>query len=604
MSDPAGDVGAMAPVPTAAIQDPGNGPPGPASGGGRKSRARRRGWRPSVIGIAALGVAAVLALPVLAVAAHLFERTDLMGHLAETLLPRYIGNTLWLMLGVPLGTAVTGTGCAWLVTMCRFPGRRLFEWALILPLAVPAYILAYVYSDFLQHSGPVQTGLRDLMGWGPREGWFPNIRSLPGAILLFTLTLYPYVYLLARAAFLEQSVGVFEAARTLGCSAWSAFRRIALPLARPAIVTGVALALMETLADFGTVRHFAVQTFTTGIYRAYYSYGDAVAAAQLSTMLLGFVAMLLTLERISRGRRGFQSTGSYKALPGYPLAGWRAAGAFAACLAPIALGFLVPGGLMVAMAVEAGNLFETRTAELILNSVSVALAAAVAAVLTAILLAYANRLDRSRVARAAVRACGLGYAVPGSVIAVGLLIPLGAFDNAIDGWTRATFGFSTGLIFTGGIAALIYAYLVRFMAVALQTVEAGLTKVTPSMDDASRTLGRGPMRTLRQVHAPILSTSLLTAGLIVFVDVMKELPATLILRPFDFNTLAITAYNLASDERLVQSAAPSLMIVLVGLLPIVLISRRIAGARPGSADKRARGRALRFLPPRFPQADR
>jgi iron(III) transport system permease protein len=574
-------------------EKPENGAP---SHGERSSKCRR--WRPGPIGLGALFVALILSLPVITVAAHLLQSSELMGHLVGTLLPRYIENTIWMMIGVPLGTAVIGTGCAWLVTMCRFPGRLIFEWALIVPLAAPAYILAYVYSDFLQHSGPIQSALRDMMGWGPREGWFPNVRSLPGAIMMFTLTLYPYVYLLARAAFLEQSVGVFEAARTLGCSAFEAFRRIALPLARPAIATGVALALMETLADFGTVAHFGVQTFTTGIYRALYSYGDPVAAAQLATMLLGFVFVLLTLERISRGRKGFQSSGSYKILPGYPLRGWRAVAAVTACSLPIALGFLLPGGLMISMAWEAGNLFEARTLGLVWNTFSLAAMAAVAAVLTALLLAYANRLDRSALARGAVRVSGLGYAVPGSVIAVGLLIPLGAFDNMVDGWMRTTFGLSTGLIFTGGIAALVYAYLVRFMAVALQTVEAGLTKVTPSMDDASRTLGRGPWRTARSVHVPILSTSLLTAGLIVFVDVMKELPATMILRPFDFNTLAITAYNLASDERLTQAAGPSLMIVLVGLLPIIILSRRIAGSRPGSKKGRSflRRGGLRFIP--------
>lgn len=548
---------------------------------------------PGPLGFAALTVAALLTLPIGAVALHLLEPSEWMGHIARTLLPSYIANTLWLMIGVPIGTAVIGAGCAWLVTMCRFPGRRVFEWALVLPLAAPAYILAYVYSDFLQHSGPVQTGLRGLMGWGPREGWFPEVRSVPGAVLMFTLTLYPYVYLLARAAFLEQSVSVFEAARTLGCSAWSAFRRIALPLARPAIAGGVALALMETLADFGTVAHFGVQTFTTGIYRALYSYGDAAAAAQLATMLLGFVALLLMVERLSRGRRTYQVRGVYSALPGYRLTGWRAVGAMAACALPIGFGFAVPAGLMIAMTAEAGNLFEARTLQLIWNSVSLAGLAAVAAVGTALLLGYANRLERSRLGRAAVRISGLGYAVPGSVIAIGLLIALGGFDNRLDAWMRENVGLSTGLIFTGTIAALIYAYLVRFMAVALQTVEAGLTKVTPSMDDAARTLGRGPWGTLRSVHVPVLSTSLLTAGLIVFVDVMKELPATMILRPFDYDTLAITAYNLASDERLLQAGGPSLMIVLVGLLPIVLISRRIAASRPGARSRERRAAAAR-----------
>ncbi len=541
-----------------------------------------RGGHHGATRMLALAVALLLALPVGAVAAHIFQQTDLMGHLAETVLPRYIQNTLWMMLAVPLGTAVIGAGCAWLVTMCRFPGRRIFEWALILPLAAPAYILAYVYADFLQHAGPVQTGLRSAMGWGPRDGWFPNVRSLPGAIMMFTLTLYPYVYLLARAAFLKQSVGVFEAARTLGMGPWRAFHRIALPLARPAIATGVALALMETLADFGTVAHFGVQTFTTGIYRALFSFGDAVAAAQLATILLGFVFILLALERITRRGRSYQAGGVYKALPAYRLRGWRALCAVAACATPIVLGFLLPAGLMAAMALEAGNLLEARTLRLVFNTFTLAGMAAAAAVLVALLLAYANRLDRSWLVRWAVRTAGLGYAVPGSVIAVGLLIPLGALDNWIDASMRSVFGIATGLVFTGGVVALIYAYLVRFMAVALHTVEAGLTKVTPSMDDAAQTLGRSPWTAAREVHVPILSSSLLTAGLIVFVDVMKELPATMILRPFDFDTLAIAAYNFASDERLVQSAGPSLMIVLVGLLPIILLSRRIAASRPGS----------------------
>jgi len=465
--------------------------------------------------------------------------------------------------------------------MCRFPGRRFFEWALVLPLAAPAYILAYVYSDFLQHAGPVQTGWRELMGLGPREGWFPNIHSLPGAILLFVLTLYPYVYLLARAAFLEQSVSVFEAARSLGCSAGSAFRRVALPLARPAIVGGVALALMETLADFGAVSYLGVHTFTTGIYRALYSYADPVAAAQLATGLLGFVAVLIALERISRGRQIYQVRGVYAALPGYPLKGARALLAVLACALPIVFGFLLPGYLMLSMAIKARNLFEARSLELIWNSVSLAGIAAVSAVLLAALLGYGNRLEKTPLVRGAVRLASMGYAVPGSVIAIGLLIALGGFDNTLDSWMRAQFGVSTGLIFTGTIAALVYAYLVRFMAVALQTVEAGLAKVTPSMDDAARTLGRGPWNIIRSIHMPIISPSLLTAGLIVFVDVMKELPATMILRPFDHDTLAVRAYNLASDERLLQSGGPSLLIVLVGLLPIILISRRIAQSRPG-----------------------
>ncbi len=550
------------------------------------------------MGLSALLIAAVLLVPVFTVTAYLLEETDLMSHLAATVLPRYLENTLWMMLAVPILTAAIGIGCAWLVTMCRFPGRRVFEWALVLPLAAPAYILAYVYSDFLQHSGPVQMAVRDLMGWGPREGWFPNIRSLPGAIAMFSLTLYPYVYLLARTAFLEQSVGVLETARVLGASPWGVFGRVALPLARPAIATGVALALMETLADFGTVAHFGVQTFTTGIYRALYSFGDPTAAAQLATMLLGLVALLLVLERATRGGKSYSASAVYHSLPSYPLRSWRAAGAVTACLMPIALGFLLPTFLMISMAIEAGNLFQQRTLDLVTNTFTLAAIAAVTAVFVATLLAYANRLDSSWLSRSAVRLTGLGYAVPGSVIAVGLLIPLGTLDNWLDATMRQLFGISTGLIFTGSIIALVYAYLVRFMAVALNTVEAGLATVTPSLDDAARTLGRSSWRIVREVHVPIITGSLLTAGLIVFVDVLKELPATIILRPFDFDTLSIAAYNLAKDERLTQAAAPSLMIVLVGLVPLVILSRRIAASRPGSsaAGTTQRTGGLRFRP--------
>jgi len=553
------------------------------------ARRPRRRLLPTVPALLAIGVAGLLSLPILTVASFLFRKTDLLDHLAETVLLGYVVNTLWMMVLVPAGTAVIGVGCAWLVAMCRFPGRRLFEWALVLPLAAPAYVLAYVYTDFLQHSGAVQTGLRSVTGWGPRDYWFPEIRSLPGAIAMFVLTLYPYVYLLARAAFLEQSVCVLEVSRTLGQSAFGAFRRVALPLARPAIATGVALALMETLADFGTVAHFGVQTFTTGIYRALYSFGDPVAAAQLSTGLLAFVLLLIGLERASRGRRGFQnSTGVYNRLPGYRLTGWRAAAAIGACALPLTLGFLLPGGLLLHMAITDGHdLFDARYLRLVQNSFVLAGTAALCAVLLSLLLAYANRIDRSPLARGAVRLASMGYAIPGTVVAVGLVIALGGFDNALDGWMRATFDLSTGLLLTGGIVALVFAYMVRFMAVSLNTVESGLGRVTRSMDDAARCLGRGPVATVREVHVPIVSGSLLTAGLIVFVDVMKELPATLILRPFNFDTLAIQAYNLASDERLTEASTASLMIVLVGLLPMILLSRQIAKSRPGHGTCRA-----------------
>ena len=528
-------------------------------------------------------ICALVAAPILAVAVNIFAQTDLIGHLAATVLPAYVANTAVLAMGVMLTTTVVGVGSAWLVTMCRFPGRRLLEWALVLPLAAPAYVLAYTYTDFLDHAGPVQSLLRITFDLGPRDYWFPNVRSIGGAIFMLSMTLFPYVYLLSRAAFLEQSVCVIEVSRTLGHTPSRAFFRVALPLARPAIAAGVALALMETLADFGTVSYFGVQTFTTGIYRAVFSFGDRVAAAQLATGLLTFVILVLALERFSRGRRRFDhTTGNHRALPGYRLSGLRAVGAFAFCAFPVAFGFLIPACLLIHMTLVGGHsLFGERYIALILNSVTLAGVTAALAVILALVLAYANRLASTPITQALTRISALGYAVPGSVIAVGILIPFSIIDTAVDDLFRRWFDVSTGLLITGTIVALVYAYLVRFLAVALQTAEAGLVKITPNMDQAARVLGDTPRRALRRVHLPMMRGSLLTAGLIVFVDVMKELPATMILRPFNFDTLAVQAYNLASDERLLQASTPALTIVVVGLLPVIILSRQITDSRTG-----------------------
>ena len=507
------------------------------------------------------------------------------SHLAETVLPEYIVNTLSLVVGVGLGVMIIGTATAWLVTMCRFPGRKIFEWALILPLAVPAYVMAYAYTDFLQFVGPVQSLLRDLTGWGARDYWFPDVHSLGGAMAMLTLVLYPYVYLLARAAFLEQSVCALEVSRTLGCGPWGSFLRVALPSARPALVAGTALALMETLADYGTVAFFGVPTFTTGVVRAWISFGDRVAAAQLASILLGFVFMILMLERWSRTRARFhQATSRYQRLPDYPLRGGHALAASCFCFAPLLLGFLLPAGILASMALELENAqIGSRYLRLVTNSFTLAGVTAVSAVALAVIMAYGIRLNPGPLSRLAARAASMGYAVPGAVIAVGVLIPFSIFDNALDAAMRSLFGVSTGLLLTGTIVALVFAYLVRFLAVSLNTVEASLAKIRPSMDDAARTLGQTPLGTLRHVHTPLMLGSLLTAALVVFVDVMKELPATLVMRPFNFDTLAVQAYNLASDERLAAAAVPSLTIVCVGVLPLILLSRAIAGSRPGQA---------------------
>ena len=549
--------------------------------------ALRPGRKRGALTWSALAVAVLLSVPVVSVLVNVFvPGAGAWQHLASTVLPRYVMNTIWLVLGVGAGVVIGGVGTAWLVTMCRFRGRSIFEWALILPLAVPAYVMAYTYTDFLQFTGPVQSLLRDATGWGARDYWFPEIRSLGGAILMLALVLFPYVYLLARAAFLEQSVCALEVSRTLGCGPWSSFFRVALPLARPAIAGGVALALMETIADFGTVSFFGVQTFTTGIVRTWFSLGDRVAAAQLAAALLCFVLLVLLAERWSRGpARYYHTSGRYRHLPSHALVGWKSALATLFCLLPVVLGFLLPTAILLSMSIEAGDAqFGPRFLRQALNSFTLAAVTAVLAVLLAAIMAYGMRLSPGRLTAAANRVAAMGYAVPGTVIAVGVLIPFAWLDNTLDGWMRAQFGVSTGLVLTGTIAALVFAYLVRFLAISLSTVEASLGKIKPSMDDAARSLSHGPGGTLVRVHAPLIWASLLTAGLLVFVDVMKELPATLIMRPFNFDTLAVQAYNLASDERLTEASTASLAIVMVGVVPLVLLSRAIALARPGSPE--------------------
>ena len=528
-------------------------------------------------------VALLAGLPVASVGLNIFVggTSATWSHLASTVLPEYILNSLWLCLGVGVGVGTLGVTTAWLTAMHDFPGRRFFEWALVLPLSMPAYVMAYVYTDFLQFVGPLQTALRETFGWQHGDYWFPDIRSLPGAILMFVCVLYPYVYLLVRTAFLERASGMLEAARTMGMGPWGAFFAVSLPLARPAIVAGVALALMETLADYGTVAYFAVNTFTTGIYRAWFSLGDRVAAAQLAAMLLSFVLFLLMAERISRGRaRYHNTTGRNRPMAGARLRGYPAFLAFVGCLLPLLLGFLLPALLLLKMALTDGDAqFGERFLLLSRNSFLLAGVTAVIGVLLSLLMAYGARLSKNTLASTLNRLVGLGYAVPGAVIAVGVLIPVTRLDNWLAGQWEQWFGSNPGLLLTGGIAALVYAYLVRFLAVALHTVESSLGKITPNMDDAARSLGLGQGATLRRVHAPLLRGSLLTAGLLVFVDVMKELPATLVMRPFNFDTLATQVYTLASDERLAEASTASLAIVAVGLLPLIALSRQVSRAR-------------------------
>jgi iron(III) transport system permease protein len=528
-------------------------------------------------------IACLISIPVIFVVGSVFTpAADIWNHLASTVLPRYVMNSIWLMLGVGSGVLLIGVGTAWLVTMCRFPGSRWLEWALLLPLAAPAYILAYTYTELLEFYGPVQRSLRSLFGWQTvRDYWFPDIRSVWGAIAMLTLVLYPYVYLLARTAFLEQSVCTLEASRSLGCNPWHSFWKVALPLARPAIAAGVALALMETLSDFGTVQFFAVDTFTTGIYRTWFGMGERQAASQLAACLMLFILGLILLERWSRRQVRYYQSGNVRQPPNrYVLRGIRAAIAQIACLIPLCLGFIVPTALLLHMTIKNADVTITdRFWQFASNSFILAGLTAVLGVAIALIVAYGVRLRPTPAMSLAARISAMGYAIPGSVIAVGVLVPIGRLDNALDAWMRSTFNISTGLLLSGTIVALVFAYLVRFLAISLGTVEASLGRIKPNLDDAARSLGHSPTSTLLRIHAPLLGSGLLTAAILVFVDVMKELPATLIVRPFNFDTLAVQVYRLAADERLAEASAPALAIILVGVMPVILLSRQISRSR-------------------------
>ena len=526
-------------------------------------------------------VALVVASPILVIVASVFagESAQVWSHLRETVLADYVTNSVLLMLGVGVLTLVLGVPAAWYTAVCEFPGRSVFVWALLLPLAFPAYIIAYTYTGLLEFAGPAQTLLRELTGWRYGDYWFFPIRSLGGAIAMLGLVLYPYVYLLTRTAFLERSTRAIEVSRTLGYSVPRSFFRLAIPLARPAIVAGVSLALMETLADYGTVQYFGLSTFTTGIFRAFYGFDDLTAASQLSAALLAFVVLLIYLERYSRRRARYDAGGRSMHEHRIRLTGRQVAWAWVGCLAPVLLGFIVPASILLEWALRDARWEAASFLGLMWNSFYLAFLAALIAVTLALVLGYARRNARSRPVRLSVDVSGLGYAIPGAIIAVGVIVPLAWLDHRLIGVVRLLSGAEMGLILSGTIVALLFAYTVRFLAVSLGAVQAGLEKIKPTLDYAARSLGRRPAAVLREIHVPLLGSTALTALLIVFVDVLKELPATLILRPFNFNTLAVRAYELASDERLADASVPSLMIVLVGIGPVILLSRTISRDR-------------------------
>ncbi len=496
---------------------------------------------------------------------------SILREMAATVLPSYAWTTLWLVLWVGLGAACVGTVAAAAVTLFEFPGRRAFEWLLLLPLAMPAYVTAYAYTDFLQFSGPLQVGLRAAFGWEGRL--LPEVRSLWGAVLVFVFALYPYVYVLARTALGERAAHLMEAARLLGAPLHRRIGRVALPLARPAVAAGVALVLMETLADYGVTSYFGIQSFTAGIYKAWLAMDNRIAAAQLSTLLLALVLVLLGLEQHAQRRMRFVGSGAGRAgsAEAQPvlLSGWRAVLAWLACLMPVVLGFVAPVLFMLRpLSADWSVLPWERFGAWTWNSMRLGGMTALLCVGVALALAFAVRRRPVVLTRAVVRLASLGYAVPGAVVVVGLLLPVGWLQALAPQW-------GIGALVTTTALGIVWAYLVRFGAVALQSVQSGYARIPASLDDSARMLGAGRWGVLRRVHWPLLRRSTAAAALLVFVDVMKELPATLVLRPFNSDTLAVVAYQLARDERLGEAALPSLALVLVGLVPVVLLSRTL-----------------------------
>ncbi|HUQ34971.1 MAG TPA: iron ABC transporter permease [Aestuariivirga sp.] len=524
-------------------------------------------------------IAILVTLPILTIVLLSFASSEnIWPHLLGTVLPGYVWRTLGLMVGVGFLTFIIGTATAWLVSLHDFPLRRILQWACLMPLAMPTYIVSYTYVDFLNYAGALQTWLRGAMGWArPEDYMFPEIRSLPGAVLVLALVLYPYVYMTAQASFLRQPMSQLDVARTLGKSSWGAFLSVALPQARPAIVVGVSLALMECLNDIAAVGFFGVNTLTLGIYTTWLGEGNLGGAAQLAVVLLIFVFALLWVERHARSRQSTMPGSRQSIDPRRTrLTGWRGILAMLACFLPVFLGFILPAFILLRFAARhVEDILSENYFDAIWHSFVLSLVASLVVVALGLVLAYANRARRGKPINTFLRLASIGYAMPGTVLGIGVLIPLAYFDNTVDAFMRSMFGVSTGLLLSGTITAIIFAYAIRFLAISFGSLESGLEKVTPNLTFAARTLGRTPLRTVAEIHLPILRPALITATLLVFVDCMKELPATLILRPFDFETLATQVFLLASLGQLEESAAPALTIVAAGLIPIILLTRNL-----------------------------
>lgn len=542
-----------------------------------RNRPKRRGFTPDLWSVGALVIAFFVVLPIASVVWIAFHPTEnIWPHLMATTLPRYLTNSFVMMLSVGVLAAAIGVGAAWLVVMFRFPGVRWLEWLLLLPLSIPAYVGAYALVDFLEYAGPVQTMLRDMFGWSTsRDYWFPEIRSRGAAILVMSASLYPYIYLLTRSAFREQSGNTYDVARALGAGAFTRFWRVGLPLVRPAIAAGMAIVMMETVSDFGTVEFFAVQTLTTGIFTVWLEANNAGGAAQIAGIVLLLVLLLVGLEKVSRRNQRFhQGARRSQPIERIQLSGLKSWIATLVCTLPVLVGFVLPTSVMMSHALRHTEYWANpNLGRALWNSITVGGGAAFITVFGAVFLVYGVRLTGRRLPRLILPLTTIGYAAPGAVLAVGILIPMAAVDHVLADFVEWASGVDIGLLMTGSGFAIVFAYCVRFFAIAQGAADAAMGRISPSLPMAARSLGRTAGGTLRTVYAPLIRGSLLTALLLVFVDCVKELPATLLLRPFNYNTLSTLVYEQASLENIGEASPAALLVIGVGMLAVLLLAR-------------------------------
>lgn len=548
---------------------------GEATGYARPARGRF-----GIASLAAIVAAVVVAMPIVAIFVIGLAESGDWQHMLTNVVPRATGRTLALLVATGVFTGLFGIGTAWLVASCDFPLRRLLSSALVLPLAIPSYLAAYAFGEFLDFTGPVQSAYRALFGFqSARDYSFPDIRSLGGAVLVMSAVLYPYVYLACRSMFVMQGRAAADVARTLGAGPLRVFTRVQIPMARPAIIVGLTLVMMETLNDIGAVEYLGVNTLTFSIYDTWLNRGSLSGAAQIACVMLVFVVGLLVVERRARRLQRFSSNKTTAVVPDavrLKLTGARRWAATVFCSIPVLVGFVTPVAVLSSFALHRLDDFaDTRLLKAFGHSILVSSSAAVATILLAFMLAYAARTERTRLTAGASRLASLGYGVPGTILGMGVLIPLAAIDNAVDGALRSTFGVSTGLLLSGTGFAIVYAATVRFLTMAEGTIDAGFHKLSPHLDMAARALGRTRFQTLKEVLLPNMRPAVLTAALLVFIETMKELSATILLRPFNFNTLATLVYEDASRAKVQDASVAAVIIIVAGLIPVVLVSRSL-----------------------------